>query len=176
MDTIKNKLNEKPSSFEELKEAVKNAAGKIAGDFQKAGDEFQNAIKKATSEEEIKKVIAAAKEKFDEASTIVKGDLKQIVEKLKNILEYVNNKKNEVSLDELKEAVKNQINQVGDLSNKIGAKLKNEIEKAKNLDEVTKVLAAAQEFIEKALTTVDGGLKTVRDKMKEIYDSITSKN
>lgn len=171
VEAIKNQISEKPSSFEELKEAIKTIATEVTQSSTNIAHEIKDELTKVKNDEDIQKIVAAAKEKIDATTNGVEQRLNRVSEKLKEIFEYVNNKKNE-SLEDIKQAIKQKLNELSNVSSKIVEKVKHEIEKAKNIEEVQKVIALAQEYVDKALTTVKGGLKKVTDKLNEIHDSI----
>lgn len=76
---------------------------------------------------------------------------------------------NPPTLEEMKQEVKAMGTTIADGSNQLFDKLKQEIDKAPSVQDVERLLA-------NALTQAEDQLNGVKDKLKEMYESMTSKS
>lgn len=148
----------------------------IADSSAKVVDTIKDEVEKAASNGEVGKVIAAAQEKIDEATTGVQGGFQQADNELKQIFDFIKDKKNgltenSLTLDEMKQAVVNMGGELADSSSKVFEKIKEQVMNAKSVEEVKKIIAAAQEKLDEAAAEVAGGLNHVANKLEEIRDS-----
>lgn len=148
----------------------------IADTSSKVVDTIKNEVEKAASNVEVQKVIAAVQEKVNEAATGVEGGFNQVGDELKEIFDFIKNKKDELTespltLDEMKQAVISMGGEIADSSSKVFEKIKDQVLNALSVDEIKKIIVAAQEKIDEAAAEVAGGLNHVANKLEEIRDS-----
>lgn len=178
-DKIKDHLNQKQPTLDEAKDAIQNMANQIADSSAKVVDTIKNEIEKAASNDEVQKVIAAAQGKIDEATTEVEGGLKKVGDKLNEIFHFIKKEQNDPSpptLDELKQAIISMGGEIADGSSLVFERIKNKVLSASNLEEIKKVIAAAQEKIDETATEVEGGLYGVADKLEEMLETVQKQN
>lgn len=181
VDKIKGHLNQGQVTLDEVKDAIKNMANEIADSSSKVVETINDKIEKAASNEEVKKVIAAAQEKIDEFTNGFDGGMKKVADKLKEVYDLIENQKNELNenpptLDALKQTIINMGGEIADVSSAVFDKIKKQVLNASNIDEIKKVIAAAQEKVENAVTEVEGGLYEVADQLEEMIESIKDQN
>lgn len=156
-------------------------ANQVADSSAKVVDTIKNEIEKAANSDEVKKVLEAAQEKIDEAATEVEGGLKQVGNKLNEIFDFVKDEQKRLSqnppnLDELKQIIIGMGGEIADGSSLVFEKIKEKVLNAANIEEIMKIITAAQEKVDKAATDVEGGLYDVADKLEEMLESVQKQN
>lgn len=173
MDKVKDQLSVKPPALDEVKGAILNMGGEIAESSSKVVDTIQNEIGKAASAEEIKKVIAAAQEKIEEATTGVTDGFKKVGDKLQNIFDFIKDKKNDLTdntltLDQIKQVVIGMGAEITDSSSEVYEQIRSQVMNASSVDEIRKIIAVAQEKINEAAAEIKGGLDNVANTLEDI--------
>lgn len=167
---------QKQPALDEVKGAIINMGSEIAESSAKVVDSIKNEVDKAASNGDVKKVIEAAQEKIEGAAAGVEGSFNQVGNELKQIFDFIKDKKNDLtgnslSLDEMKQVIVNMGGEIADSSSQVFEKIKEQVMNAKNVEEIKKIVAAAQEKIDEAAAEVAGGLNHVANKLEEIRDS-----
>lgn len=180
-DKVKDHLNQKQPTLDDVKDAIKNMANQVADSSAKVVDTIKNEIEKAANSDEVKKVLEAAQEKIDVAATEVEGGLKQVGNKLNEIFDFVKDEQKRLSqnppnLDELKQIIIGMGGEIADGSSLVFEKIKEKVLNAANIEEIMKIITAAQEKVDKAATDVEGGLYDVADKLEEMLESVQKQN
>lgn len=148
----------------------------IAESSAKVVDSIKNEVDKAASNGDVKKVIEAAQEKIEGVAAGVEGSFNQVGNELKQIFDFIKDKKNDLtgnslSLDEMKQVIVNMGGEIADSSSQVFEKIKEQVMNAKSVEKIEKIVAAAQEKIDEAAAEVAGGLNHVANKLGEIRDS-----
>lgn len=167
---------QKQPALDEVKGAIINMGSEIAESSAKVVDSIKNEVDKAASNGDVKKVIEAAQEKIEGVAAGVEGSFNQVGNELKQIFDFIKDKKNDLtgnslSLDEMKQVIVNMGGEIADSSSQVFEKIKEQVMNAKNVEEIKKIVAAAQEKIDEAAAEVAGGLNHVANKLGEIRDS-----
>lgn len=167
---------QKQPALDEVKGAIINMGSEIAESSAKVVDSIKNEVDKAASNGDVKKVIEAAQEKIEGVAAGVEGSFNQVGNELKQIFDFIKDKKNDLtgnslSLDEMKQVIVNMGGEIADSSSQVFEKIKEQVMNAKSVEEIKKIVAAAQEKIDEAAAEVAGGLNHVANKLGEIRDS-----
>lgn len=167
---------QKQPALDEVKGAIINMGSEIAESSAKVVDSIKNEVDKAASNGDVKKVIEAAQEKIEGVAAGVEGSFNQVGNELKQIFDFIKDKKNDLtgnslSLDEMKQVIVNMGGEIADSSSQVFEKIKEQVMNAKSVEKIEKIVAAAQEKIDEAAAEVAGGLNHVANKLGEIRDS-----